>query len=145
MAPTASSTSNLYISRPVAMADEVDCAMDCIPSLTRQRSYARRPLHVNNLFSGIRSASRFTRSADGVSDDDPFPARQPGRWARLRVAWRRMLEEKRRMLRSATPTHAPCYDPYTYAQNFDEGFASAEPDNLSRSFSARFAGPLYRG
>lgn len=123
------------------MADGVDCAMDCIPSLTRQRSYARPPdLHVSNLCSGFRRASSFTRAAD-----DPFPHRQPGRWARLRGALRRMMEEKRRMLRSSNPTHAPCYDPYTYAQNFDEGFASAEPDNLSRSFSARFAGPLYRG
>lgn len=31
------------------------------------------------------------------------------------------------------------YDPYTYAQNFDEGKAEEEPDSLGRSFSARFA------
>ncbi|URD86995.1 hypothetical protein MUK42_27614 [Musa troglodytarum] len=33
------------------------------------------------------------------------------------------------------------YDAHTYAQNFDEGSAWAEPENSSRSFSARFAVP----
>lgn len=33
------------------------------------------------------------------------------------------------------------YDVYTYSQNFDQGFARDEPDNLSRSFSVRFADP----
>merc|ERR1712216_477553 len=33
------------------------------------------------------------------------------------------------------------YDPTTYSNNFDQGMGWAEPDNLSRSFSARFAHP----
>ncbi|KAF2286930.1 hypothetical protein GH714_035619 [Hevea brasiliensis] len=33
------------------------------------------------------------------------------------------------------------YDADEYSQNFDEGTGWAEPDNLSRSFSARFADP----
>ncbi|XVF35497.1 hypothetical protein REPUB_Repub18cG0150600 [Reevesia pubescens] len=33
------------------------------------------------------------------------------------------------------------YDPDEYSQNFDQGTGWAEPDNLSRSFSARFADP----
>uniref|UniRef100_A0A5B7B970 Uncharacterized protein n=1 Tax=Davidia involucrata TaxID=16924 RepID=A0A5B7B970_DAVIN len=33
------------------------------------------------------------------------------------------------------------YDADTYQQNFDEGSGRAEPDNLCRSFSARFADP----
>lgn len=31
------------------------------------------------------------------------------------------------------------YDPYTYSQNFDQGSMWSDPDNMSRSFSARFA------
>lgn len=35
------------------------------------------------------------------------------------------------------------YDPFTYSQNFDQGlnWESADSDDLSRSFSARFAVP----
>ena len=33
------------------------------------------------------------------------------------------------------------YDPTTYSKNFDQGMGWEEPDNLSRSFSARFADP----
>ena len=40
---------------------------------------------------------------------------------------------------SDSPVHVP-YDPYTYSQNFDPGLAT-DPDNVSRSFSARFAVP----
>ncbi|KAL8458915.1 hypothetical protein ACS0TY_036416 [Phlomoides rotata] len=31
------------------------------------------------------------------------------------------------------------YDPYSCSQNFDEGLICDDPDDLSRSFSARFA------
>ena len=38
--------------------------------------------------------------------------------------------------------HVPGYDPYTYAQNFDQGLMwNDEPDSLARSFSMRFAAP----
>ncbi|KAJ6963471.1 hypothetical protein NC652_001942 [Populus alba x Populus x berolinensis] len=33
------------------------------------------------------------------------------------------------------------YDPYTYSQNFDHGLVLSNPDDSSRSFSARFAVP----
>jgi len=33
------------------------------------------------------------------------------------------------------------YDPSSYLQNFDDGCYSTDPDNFSRSFSARFAAP----
>ncbi|KAJ6932644.1 hypothetical protein NC651_008166 [Populus alba x Populus x berolinensis] len=33
------------------------------------------------------------------------------------------------------------YDPYTYSQNFDHGLIISNPDDSSRSFSARFAVP----
>jgi len=38
--------------------------------------------------------------------------------------------------------HVPGYDPYTYAQNFDQGLMwDDEADILARSFSMRFAAP----
>ncbi|KAJ8424188.1 hypothetical protein Cgig2_033666 [Carnegiea gigantea] len=33
------------------------------------------------------------------------------------------------------------YDPQAYLRNFDDGLECREPDHLTRSFSARFAGP----
>ncbi|PKA64527.1 hypothetical protein AXF42_Ash007272 [Apostasia shenzhenica] len=64
---------------------------------------------------------------------------------RWRWLWRRIMREKRRILDySSSPvmtTGAVSYDPYSYAQNFDEGSARVEPENLCRSFSARFAAP----
>lgn len=58
-----------------------------------------------------------------------------------KVLWTKIKKEKRRFFDSSSdPAHVP-YDPYTYSQNFDQGSA-ADPENLSRSFSARFAVPL---
>ena len=53
------------------------------------------------------------------------------------------MMEKRKIFdcSSSTRVHVS-YDPSTYAQNFDQGLISADPDDLSRSFSARFAVPL---
>nr|KYP46907.1 hypothetical protein KK1_031478 [Cajanus cajan] len=50
-----------------------------------------------------------------------------------RTFWRKIKREKRRLV------HVQ-YDPSSYSQNFDDGFAT-DPDNISRSFSARFAVP----
>uniref|UniRef100_A0A5K1DVW5 Uncharacterized protein n=1 Tax=Nymphaea colorata TaxID=210225 RepID=A0A5K1DVW5_9MAGN len=57
-----------------------------------------------------------------------------------RVLWRKIKKERCRIFNHSNHVSG-AYDPYTYAQNFDHGSASFEPDNLSRSFSARFAGP----
>ncbi|KAF8407034.1 hypothetical protein HHK36_006159 [Tetracentron sinense] len=59
---------------------------------------------------------------------------------RWRVLWRRIKKEKKKIFDSPVPVQVQ-YDPYTYSQNFDQGSASAELDNVSRSFSARFADP----
>ncbi|XP_060670492.1 uncharacterized protein LOC107404700 [Ziziphus jujuba] len=61
---------------------------------------------------------------------------------RWRMLWIKIKKEKKRLFDCSTytPVHLP-YDPYTYAQNFDQGSNWADPDNLSRSFSARFAVP----
>lgn len=59
-----------------------------------------------------------------------------------RMLWMKFKRERKRLLQSsATPLQIPYYDPHTYSQNFDQGTALDEPDNLSRSFSARFADP----
>nr|DAD44715.1 TPA_asm: hypothetical protein HUJ06_002945 [Nelumbo nucifera] len=59
---------------------------------------------------------------------------------RWRVLWRRIMKEKKKIFYSSSPLQVP-YDAYSYSQNFDQGSAWTEPDNLSRSFSARFADP----
>lgn len=53
--------------------------------------------------------------------------------------WRKIKKEKRRFFRSS-PIFRVQYDPNSYLQNFDDGY-STDPDNVSRSFSARFAAP----
>lgn len=65
--------------------------------------------------------------------------KQP-RWSML---WRKLMREKKKIFDcSSTTTRVHVsYDPYTYAHNFDQGLMSADPDDLSRSFSARFAVP----
>ena len=56
-----------------------------------------------------------------------------------RTLWRKIKREKRRFFNSSAVVHAQ-YDPNSYLQNFDDGY-STDPDNFSRSFSARFAMP----
>lgn len=60
---------------------------------------------------------------------------------RWKAFWMKFMKERRRIFDSPPPIQIS-YDPYTYSQNFDHGSAWDEPaDNLSRSFSARFADP----
>ncbi|KAI3992476.1 hypothetical protein MKX01_022567 [Papaver californicum] len=70
------------------------------------------------------------------------------RTPRWRLLWRRIKKEKNKLFYSSSScyvnhqrTRQVQYDPYTYSQNFDHGSAWTEPDNHSRSFSARFAVP----
>ena len=119
------------------------------PKLQKQPSCSCPPLEIANWCSTRRRTRRFERRFD---DDDYYDEEFDGgedyqvttrtasgvmRW---RGIWRRIVKEKRKIFDSGAPTHEP-YDPYTYAQNFDEGSAWVEPENLSRSFSARFAVP----
>jgi hypothetical protein len=58
----------------------------------------------------------------------------------LKTLWKKIKrEKKRRSFRSST-SRVFVYDPSSYLQNFDDGY-STDPDNVSRSFSARFAAP----
>jgi hypothetical protein len=57
----------------------------------------------------------------------------------LKKLWKKIKKEKkRRIFRSASPVFL--YDSSSYLQNFDDDY-STDPDNFSRSFSARFAAP----
>ncbi|OWM78183.1 hypothetical protein CDL15_Pgr015002 [Punica granatum] len=59
-----------------------------------------------------------------------------------RVLWRKIKGKmKKRTPRWSSASFRVAYDPFTYAQNFDQGCTLADPDILSRSFSARFAVP----
>lgn len=58
----------------------------------------------------------------------------PSKWL---VFWRIITKQKKKK-KNSDPTF---YDPNTYMQNFDEGSGRVEPDNLYRSFSARYADP----
>lgn len=49
------------------------------------------------------------------------------------------MKGKKRPLTSSPHVHVP-YDPYTYSLNFDQGSVLDNLDDISRSFSARFAG-----
>ncbi|WOK97028.1 hypothetical protein Cni_G05736 [Canna indica] len=103
------------------------------------------PLDVGSWWSSRRRTARFARLALVARDDDDDDGVDAWglRLSRgIRGLWRRITKEKRRILRSATTRRSDGpYDPCTYAQNFDEGSAWAEPENLARSFSARFAVP----
>ncbi|OMO90999.1 hypothetical protein COLO4_18709 [Corchorus olitorius] len=52
--------------------------------------------------------------------------------------WKKFRRERKNI---SVAFHGAAYDPDEYSQNFDQGTGWAEPDNLSRSFSARFADP----
>ncbi|KAB2072331.1 hypothetical protein E1A91_A07G006900v1 [Gossypium mustelinum] len=58
---------------------------------------------------------------------------------KLKLLWVKFKKEKMKIFES--PVRVPRYDPHTYSQNFDHGFTWDEPENLSRSFSVRFADP----
>ncbi|XVE52104.1 hypothetical protein DITRI_Ditri02bG0094600 [Diplodiscus trichospermus] len=60
---------------------------------------------------------------------------------RWRLLWRKLMREKKIFDCSSSIGVHVSYDPYTYAQNFDQGLMLDDPDDLSRSFSARFAIP----
>ncbi|KAI9110271.1 hypothetical protein K1719_018713 [Acacia pycnantha] len=58
------------------------------------------------------------------------------RWKSL---WRKILRKKKRFFSRSSSVHVQ-YDLDSYSRNFDD-YYSGDPDNVSRSFSARFAVP----
>lgn len=61
--------------------------------------------------------------------------------ARWRTFWTKIVREKKRIFSSSGATFQTSYAPDEYLQNFDQEMGWAEPDNLPRSFSARYADP----
>lgn len=61
---------------------------------------------------------------------------------RWQVFWRKINGGKKKALKASlvTPVQAS-YDPDEYSQNFDRGTDWTKPEDISRSFSARFADP----
>jgi hypothetical protein len=63
----------------------------------------------------------------------------------LRNLWKKITAKKKKLLQTTRVSLSinllESYDPKSYAQNFDEGKAVVEPENLHRSFSARFVAP----
>lgn len=57
------------------------------------------------------------------------------------TGWRKLWRKVKRDQFSHPVSQQASYDPSTYPKNFDQGAVWSEPDNLSRSFSARFADP----
>ncbi|KAL7600153.1 hypothetical protein Lser_V15G25223 [Lactuca serriola] len=57
-----------------------------------------------------------------------------------RILWRKVQKAKKKMYTFSESTRFG-YEASDYAQNFDHGLMSNESDDLSRSFSARFAVP----
>ncbi|KVH97966.1 hypothetical protein Ccrd_023782 [Cynara cardunculus var. scolymus] len=59
-----------------------------------------------------------------------------------RILWRKIKEKKKKKKVNGAPNSTRFgYDPFEYAQNFDQGLMVDDSDDLSRSFSARFAVP----
>ncbi|KAF5461578.1 hypothetical protein F2P56_017662 [Juglans regia] len=64
--------------------------------------------------------------------------------SRWKLFWKKTKSEKKfpgRTTPAVTLMRAATYDSKTYSKNFDQGTGWMDPDNLSRSFSARFADP----
>ncbi|KAK2661161.1 hypothetical protein Ddye_007694 [Dipteronia dyeriana] len=61
--------------------------------------------------------------------------------SRWRMIWNKFIKREKKKVFLSTGTWKASYDPYDYSQNFDHGMGWAEPDNVYRSFSARYANP----
>ncbi|XAR69318.1 hypothetical protein NMG60_11000858 [Bertholletia excelsa] len=85
---------------------------------------------------GSRSQSIRLGRSSGEAEQD-----QSHLWLRF---WRKIKGERRKKKKntfSSPVCFQGSYDQDTYLQNFDDGRGRMEPDNLYRSFSARFADP----
>ncbi|KAK7311804.1 hypothetical protein RJT34_10174 [Clitoria ternatea] len=56
------------------------------------------------------------------------------------MLWRKLKRSDKKKVFNST-TMEGVYDTETYSMNFDQGTGWMEPDNLPRSFSARYADP----
>ncbi|CAK9325621.1 unnamed protein product [Citrullus colocynthis] len=57
------------------------------------------------------------------------------------ILWRKFKKEKEKIFSCSSVELRSSYNPNAYQLNFDEENWGSDPDNLCRSFSARFADP----
>ncbi|CAI0408536.1 unnamed protein product [Linum tenue] len=89
-----------------------------------------------------RSKSVHHHQSSSSPADGGYSRRPAGRGGNIwQALWRKINRRKRSIFRAATCTSTSAYEPEEYSMNFDQGTGWAEPDNLPRSFSARFADP----
>ncbi|KAL9400237.1 hypothetical protein Peur_009198 [Populus x canadensis] len=69
------------------------------------------------------------------------PGVKDGPKPRWQVFWRKINRGKKKIFNVSPVTSQASYDLDEYSQNFDQGTDWAEPEILSRSFSARYADP----
>ncbi|XP_062208355.1 uncharacterized protein LOC133909822 [Phragmites australis] len=125
----------------------------CAPSISR-RGFVRAGFDLDGDDYYYDDDIFHSSSSSSAGGGGPYSAaayagnQRPSARTRLRGLWRRIMREKKRILLCTTgclpmaaAPHREPYDEYSYAQNFDDGEAWVEPENLSRSFSARFAVP----
>ncbi|KAL3500500.1 hypothetical protein ACH5RR_039593 [Cinchona calisaya] len=104
----------------------------------QKSSFAKAKNFQENIAMSIKRWNK-SRSASvrlGQADINREYEAQP-RWLKF---WTKFRRHKKKNSNSSMSMQTP-YDPKTYLQNFDEGSGTLEPDNLFRSFSARFADP----
>ncbi|XP_060211526.1 uncharacterized protein LOC132638770 [Lycium barbarum] len=93
----------------------------------------------------IRLGSKDQDDIEGVKESFPKSGgSKRSIWKNLWKKWSKEKKEKKKSrLESSRSVHVqvPCYDEYTYSQNFDKGFSLDEPDHLFKSFSVRYADP----
>ncbi|PKI50788.1 hypothetical protein CRG98_028783 [Punica granatum] len=87
---------------------------------------------------GSHGRGKDSDSLGSLASSSSSPRSKKLQWKEL---WLKLKRERKRMFELGSfegHIHGP-YDLYTYKQNFDHGIALEEPENLSRSFSVRFA------
>ncbi|KAJ4836683.1 hypothetical protein Tsubulata_043326 [Turnera subulata] len=94
--------------------------------------------YMKNGYDRVMSFHKLSVSSGSRSDQ----SRSTPRW---RLLWRKIKKEKKKIFdcSSGSDHHRVhfSYDPYAYSQNFDQGPMWCDVDDMSRSFSARFAVP----
>ncbi|KAL6888264.1 hypothetical protein ACP4OV_009290 [Aristida adscensionis] len=85
------------------------------------------------------SGSYATVAAHELRRQRSTPAAGVGVGAVARALWAWIVRGRRKKAASRSGSVKGQYGHEDYADNFDEGAAAAEPENLSRSFSARYA------
>ncbi|KAG6425953.1 hypothetical protein SASPL_110164 [Salvia splendens] len=81
-----------------------------------------------------QSSLRYDRFA---SSEPPVRRSKAPIWRQI---WMKFKKEKKRIFHCSNSTRFT-YDPHSYSKNFDQGPLWDDPNDLSRSFSARFAVP----